>query len=289
LVFSAIQPMLSRSRALDQMKTLAGKIGEYRRGGAASLRFVSGLPFRFARIVHGAGDRDHARELIGRDCARFLDTCRVRVSVEGEVPEPGRGCIVCHNETSFVDVAAYFVGIWPHVDRVAGADFYGYFPFSKAAFQKAGIEIVARGNRKLTDLLLERMVSVVRQGERIGWGGEGRLSGWDGIGPFKVGASLIAIRAQAPVIPVVINGGHDAMPLGTFRARSGEVRIRFCDPLPTKGYAEADARAFADRLRDIIVHNYNDLSTRTARLAANATPVRSHRDRSAFQPPSDPG
>lgn len=56
------------------------------------------------------------------------------------------------------------------------------------------------------------MVTAVRQGERIGWGGEGRLSGRDGIGPLKVGASLIAIRAQAPVIPVVIHGGHDAMP-----------------------------------------------------------------------------
>jgi 1-acyl-sn-glycerol-3-phosphate acyltransferase len=271
------------------MKQLAGRIGEYRRGGAASLRFISGLPFRLARISHGPGDRDHARDLIGRHFARFLDTCRVRVSLEGRVPDPGEGCIVCHNETSFVDVAAYFVGIWPHVDRVAGADFYGYFPFSGAAFRKAGIEIVARGNRKLTDLLLERMVAAVRQGERIGWGGEGRLSGRDGIGPFKVGASLIAIRAQAPVIPVVIHGGHDAMPLGTFRARSGEVRIRFCDPVPTKGYTEADTRAFADRLREDIVRNYDDLSSRPGRLAANDTPVRSDRDRSAFQPPSDEG
>lgn len=250
---------------------------------------MTGLPFRLARIAHGAGDRDHARDVIGRHCARFLETCRVRVFVEGDVPEPGKGCIVCHNETSFIDVAAYFVGIWPHVDRVAGADFHGYFPFSKVAFQKAGIEIVARGNRKLTDLLLERMVTAARQGERIGWGGEGRLSGRDGIGPFKVGASLIAIRAQAPVFPVVIHGGHDAMPLGTVRARSGGVRIRFCDPVPTKGYAEADARAFADSLREIIEHNYNNLSTRTERLAANGIPVRSHRDRSAFQPPSDQG
>lgn len=271
------------------MRTLAGKIGEYRRGGAGSLRFISGLPFRLARIAHGAVDRHHARDLIGRHCARFLETCRVRVSVEGEVPEPGRGCIVCHNETSFIDVAAYFVGIWPNVDRVAGADFYGYFPFSKVAFQKAGIEIVARGNRKLTDLLLERMVFAVRQGERIGWGGEGRLSGQDGVGPFKVGASLIAIRAQAPVIPVAIHGGHGAMPLGTFRARSGEVRIRFCDPVPTTGYAETDTRAFADRLREEIVRNYNDLSTQAARIAANATPVRRDRDRSTLQPPSDQG
>ena len=264
-------------------------MGEYRRGGAASLRFVTGLPFRFARMAHKARDRDQARALLARHCARFLDTCRVSVSVEGAIPEPGQGCVVCHNETSFIDVAAYFVGIWPHVERVAAAEFYGHVPFSRAAFGKIGVETVARGNRTRTDLLLTRMVAAVRQGERIGWGGEGRLSGRDGVGPFKVGASLIAIRAQAPVIPVVIRGGHGAMPLGTVRARSGAVRIRFCDPVPTTGYIEADARAFADRLRQEIVRTYDDMSPQAPRKDAHAPPVRRDRDRSALQPPLDPG
>jgi 1-acyl-sn-glycerol-3-phosphate acyltransferase len=263
--FPFVQPMVSRSWGLDRMGTLAGNNGEYWRGGAASLRFVAGLPFRFARMAHRGRDRDQARLMLERHCARFLDTCRVSVSVEGAVPEPGQGCVVCHNETSFIDVAAYFVAIWPHVDRVAGAEFYGHVPFSGPAFRKIGVEMVARGNRTRTDLLLARMVTAVRQGERVGWSGEGRLSGQDGIGPFKVGASLIAIRAQAPVIPVVIHGGHGAMPLGTFRARSRTVRIRFSDPMPTAGYTEADARAFADRLRQEIVRTYDDMSRQAPR------------------------
>jgi 1-acyl-sn-glycerol-3-phosphate acyltransferase len=264
-------------------------IGDYRRGGAALLRFMTGLPLRYAQMAHRTRDRDQARLMLQQYGARFLDTCRVGVSVEGRVPEPGEGCVVCHNETSFIDVAAYFVCVWPHVDRVAGAEFYGYVPFSGAAFRKIGVEMVARGNRTRTDLLLTRMATAVRQGERIGWGGEGRLSGQDGVGPFKVGASLIAIRAQAPVIPVVIHGGHEAMPLGTFRARSGTVRIRFCDPVPTKGHTEADARAFADRLRQEIVRTYDNMSPQAQRTAANAPPVRRDRDRSALRPPSDPG
>ena len=119
-----------------------------------------------------------------------------------------------------------------------------------------------RGNRKTTDPLVERMVSIVKKGGRVGWGAEGKLSGTDGIGPFKVGGSLIAIRAQVPVVPVIIHGGHHAMPLGTFRAHSGEIRIRFCEPVSTKGYAVADARAFADGLEADFVRNYNELSVR---------------------------
>ena len=244
------------------MKNVLRGIEENWRGGLASLGLLVGAPIMFAQVALRAKDREDAHDLIAGRFSRFLDACRISVSVEGELPELGTGCVVCHNETSFVDVAAYFVAIWPSVDRLTGADLYGYIPFSRMACRKVAIEMVPRGNRKGTDALLTRMVAAVKQGERVGWGGEGRLSGKDGVGRFKVGGSLIAIRAQAPVIPVVIHGGHDAMPLGTVRARPGEVRIRFCEPVPTSGYAEADARSFADKLQAETVRNYDDLSER---------------------------
>ncbi len=233
---------------------------EYWRGIRASLGFLLGVPFVNARIVLGAKGRDAARDLLARHFARFLVTCDVSVSVEGDMPAPGTGCILCYNETSFVDVAAYCSTLWPHVDWAAAADLYAYLPFARAACRRAAIELVPRGNRQGTDLLLERMVAAVGQGARVAWGGEGRLHGKDGIGRFKVGASLIAIRAQAPVIPVVFCGGHRAMPLGSVRARAGEVRIRFCAPVPTAGLTEADAREFTDRLQAEFVRNYNEMA-----------------------------
>ena len=234
----------------------------YWRGGRASLRFLGGAPYVLGKIARTDAGYDHARNLLIDHFSRFLETCRIRVSVEGEVPEFGKGCVICHNESSFADIAAYFIGVWPNVDRLAGADIYRHLPFARAACRRVNLDLIARGNRKATDPLVESMVSTVKQGGRVGWGAEGRLSGTDGIAPFKVGGSLIAIRAQAPVVPVIIHGGHHAMPLGTFRARSGEIRIRFCEPVPTKGYAEEDARAFAGRLRADFVKNYNDLSVR---------------------------
>lgn len=242
------------------MRNHAIAFGGFWRGGSASLRFLVGAPVAFAQVARTAATSDHARQPLERHFSMFLRTCRINVSVEGKVPEAGKGCVVSHNETSFADVAAYFVAIWPHIDRLAGADIYGYFPFARAACRRVDIELVARGNRKATDPLVARMVSAVMEGGRVGWGAEGRLSGKDGIGPFKVGASLIAIRAQSPVVPVVIHGGHDAMPLGSIRARSGEIRVRFCEPVPTKGLVEADARAFSERLRADFVRNYRELA-----------------------------
>jgi 1-acyl-sn-glycerol-3-phosphate acyltransferase len=237
-------------------------IAENWRGGHASLQFLFGAPVAFGRVALGAKCGEEARAPIASLFSKFMKTCQFEVLVEGDVPPPGTGCVLCHNETSFADVAAYFVAIWPHVDLLTGADLYGYIPFARRACQKVGIEMVARGKRSATDLLVDRMVAAVENGDRVGWGGEGRLSGMDGVGRFKVGGSLIAIRAKAPVVPVVIHGGHHAMPLGTICAQPGEIRVRFCTPVPTDGYAETDAREFADKLQAIISQNYIEMSKR---------------------------
>jgi 1-acyl-sn-glycerol-3-phosphate acyltransferase len=111
---------------------------------------------------------------------------------------------------------------------------------------------------------MDRMVAAVTAGERLAWGGEGRISGRDGVARFKLGASLIAIRAKAPVIPVVFCGGHRLLPFGSVRARPGRIRVRFGAPIPTSGLTEDDARALADRTQAIVEGMYADLQRESA-------------------------
>ena len=240
------------------------KISETWRGARASLAWMFGAPIVNARIALSSNDEKQSRALMARHFARFLETCRISVEIDGEPPSPGTGCVVSYNETSFADVAAYGASLWDHIDRAAAADLYTYFPFGRSAARKAGIEMIARGNRQATDRLLEKMVAAVKRGERLAWGGEGRLQGFDGVGKFKVGGSLIAIRAQAPVIPLVFHGGHRAMPLGSVRARPGKIRIRFGAPIPTAGLNEEAARSFADHVRQVTVGIYAELKRASA-------------------------
>ncbi len=247
-------------KALGHMTHALKSIEENWRGGKASLRFLLGAPAALGRIARGAQVGRQARAPLENLFATYLEDCRFEVAVEGDIPAEGTGCVLSHNETSFADLAAYFVAIWPHVDRLAGADVYRHLPFARKACAKIDIELVARGNRKSTDPLVDRMVAAAQAGKRVGWGGEGRLSGCDGVGRFKVGGSLIAIRANAPVVPVVIHGGHHAMRLGTVRARPSQIRVRFCKPVSTEAYKEADARDLADELQRVVSENYAALS-----------------------------
>lgn len=238
------------------MAGIQQQTGSTLRGGIASAAFLMGLPIVSARIAFGRMDRNAACAAIAGHFGRFLTRCGARVIVEGDVPQADGGYVLCYNESSFVDVAAFCEVMWPYIDRAAAADLYAYIPFGRRMARKAGIEMVPRGNRAGTERLMAEVVARVRAGERQAWGGEGRIVGMDGIGRFKIGASLIAIRAQVPVIPVTFCGGHQIMPFGGVRARPGVVRVHFGAPVPTSGLTEEDARALADRLQAVIAGRY---------------------------------
>jgi 1-acyl-sn-glycerol-3-phosphate acyltransferase len=237
---------------------------ETARGLSACAMWLLGTPLVNARVAVGARNKQDARAIYARHCQRFLDTCHIKVELDGEPPPSGRGCVLCHNESSFPDLMAYMVTVLNHVDRVAAAELYRYFPFARGAFARIDFEMVRRGNRAATDELISKVIERVREGERVAWGGEGGLSGTDGIRRFKIGASLIAIRAGVPVVPIAIHGGHHTMPMRSVRARSGTIRIRFGNPIATMGLNEEDARDLADRLHSCVSGMYSDLAKRTS-------------------------
>lgn len=231
------------------------------RGGCAQLRWLLGTPLANLRVLATASDRRQAQEIVMQRSQRALATCRITVEVSGIPPLPGTGCVVVYNETSFADVFAFSAIMWQHIDRAAAADVYAWIPFARAASRRAGIALVPRGDRAGTDRLLTEMVEAAKAGERVAWGGEGRLSGRDTVLRFKVGASLIAIRAGVPLVPVTFHGGHQAIPLGSLRARPAVIRVRFAPPLSTAGLGEDAARELSDRAQAVVIATYAELAS----------------------------
>ncbi len=232
---------------------------EKTRGYYAILRWFVGVPLMGLRMQYQARDKAAALAMVARQSERFLRTCRINVSVAGDIPPPGNPCVVCYNETSIADVFVLTANLLHIVDRVAAADLYGKMPFMGKACEKIDFEMVPRGNRAKTDLLVDKVVAAVKGGDRLAWGGEGRLSGLDGVSRFKIGAGLIAIRAGVPIVPVAVFGGHQCLPLGSFRARPGQVSIQIGTPISTKGLTVDDARDLVDRVQAVVAGMYADL------------------------------
>ena len=152
--------------------------------------------------------------------------------------------------------------MWRHQERGSAADVFAYIPTVRAACVYTGIALVPRGSRQKAEPVITELVEAAKAGERVSWGGEGGFSGFDGVKRFKVGSSVIAIRAQVPLVPVAFQGGFQAMSPRTLRARAGSVlRVRFGAPLSTQGLTEDSARELADRAQAAVSAMYAELGS----------------------------
>lgn len=76
------------------------------------------------------------------------------------------------------------------------------------------------------------------------------------VGPFKRGAFQLAVRAQAPVCPLVISGAFELLHRTEWLPRPGVIRLRRLPPVATTGLSERDSAALAERVRGEIVRAY---------------------------------
>ena len=58
--------------------------------------------------------------------------------------------------------------------------------------------------------------------------------------PFKKGGFIMAIKAQAPIVPVAVSGGRSAMQKGSWFVRPVMVDVRIGDPVETAGLSLDD-------------------------------------------------
>ena len=58
--------------------------------------------------------------------------------------------------------------------------------------------------------------------------------------PFKKGGFIMALKAQAPVVPVAVQGGRDAMRKGSFVINPVTIEVRIGEPVETQGMTLAD-------------------------------------------------
>ena len=87
---------------------------------------------------------------------------------------------------------------------------------------------------------IERAAESIRAGNSFLIFPEGTRSRSSDLLPFKKGGFIMAIKAQAPIVPVAISGGRDAMRKGSWFVRPVLCRIRIGEPFETAGTSVDD-------------------------------------------------
>jgi 1-acyl-sn-glycerol-3-phosphate acyltransferase len=122
-------------------------------------------------------------------------------------------------------------------------------PVLVRAFDLAGFVPLQRGNREQSLPAIEGAAQALREGNSFLIFPEGTRSRTGELLPFKKGGFIMAVQAQAPIVPVAISGAREAMRKGSPWIRPVTVTVRFGPPIETAGLTIDDRDELVGRVR----------------------------------------
>jgi 1-acyl-sn-glycerol-3-phosphate acyltransferase len=183
---------------------------------------------------------------IGVGLALGLAGIRYRVRGREHIPA-NRAVVFCSNHESNVDPPVLFQALHKRLHVLFKAELTK-LPVLGAVMVAGGFVPVERHRREASMASIERAAASIRDGNSFLIFPEGTRSRTAEMLPFKKGGFIMAIKAQAPIVPVAVSGGRAAMRKGSWLVRPVMVDVRIGPPVETTGLSVDDR----DQLIEIV-------------------------------------
>lgn len=226
------------------------------------LSIVLGSAAIVAGLFDRSGDSSHR---IGSLWGRWLCNLNgIGVAVQGlEHIDRSRAQIFIANHQSFFDIFA-LSGFLPVQMRWVAKSSLFNIPFLGWAMKSAGYVSVDRGDRKKAYQAFMNTIEKLKEGASVVIFPEGTRSEDGTIGPFKKGSHLLAVRSQAPMVPVTILGSGSIIKKGSGVIRPHPIRIFLAPPILLDQNPDAREEDILNQIRDTIRQTYEEnLETRS--------------------------
>jgi len=178
-----------------------------------------------------------------------LWTCGVEIEVYGRknIPRDGAFLIMSTHKSHF-DILVLIKEI-PRQFRIVAKESLFKIPVFGWAMTVAGYVKVDRADRKQAFASLDKAADNVRAGMPLLIFPEGTRSQDGSLGPFKKGGFVLAIKAGAPLVPVVVDGTYAILPKSTWRIKPGRVKATFGEPIDATAYSVENKEELIEDVR----------------------------------------
>ena len=210
---------------------------------AGPIGLLIGVPLKNKGILYFLG---HG----GVGLALALAGIRYRVHGREHLP-PGRAVVFCSNHESNVDPPVLFQALHRRLHVLFKAELKKV-PILGKVMVAGGFVPVERERKEASMASIDMAAGSIRAGNTFLIFPEGTRSRTTELLPFKKGGFIMAIKAQAPIVPVAVSGGREAMHKGSWLVRPVMVTVRIGQPVETAGYSLDDRDTLIEIVRERI-------------------------------------
>ena len=210
-----------------------------------------GPPFLLIALLFGQVALLYRVGHLGVRLGLLLSGITIQVEGAGHI-ERRRAAVYAVNHTSNVEPPIIFDTLQPLFPRlrILYKAELRKLPILVRAFDLAGFIPLERGNPEQSLPAIDRAAEALRAGHSFLIFPEGTRSRTGALLPFKKGGFIMAIKAQAPVVPIGISGARNAMRKGSPVIYPVTVRVRIGEPVETAGMTLDDRDRLVSTVRD---------------------------------------
>jgi 1-acyl-sn-glycerol-3-phosphate acyltransferase len=207
---------------------------------------IVGPPAMLLAIAFGWKDLLYVLGHAGVRLGLTLAGISFRVAGREHIPL-GRAAVYCSNHQSNVDPPVVFEALHPRMHILYKQEIDA-IPVLARAFRLGGFIPIDRRNKESAMQSIDAGAQSIRAGNSFLIFPEGTRSKTGELLPFKRGGFIMAIKAQAPIVPVAVQGGRAAMRKGSWIIRPVTVSVRVGAPVETTGLTPDDRVSLIDRV-----------------------------------------
>jgi len=216
-------------------------------------------------LVDKKGNAQHRIARVwARACVYFSGS---RLSVRGvENLRKHPVAVFASNHTSYMDTPVVFAAL-PMQFRILAKKELWPIPFIGWYLGRSGQIPIDTANPRATLSSLGVGAKALRSGMPLFVFPEGGRTATGQLKPFLSGAAYLAIRAQAPLVPIALTGVYDLLPIHTRHFYPGHLTLTVGEPIETVGMTVRQTDELTARLRVAIEGLLSPVSQEAATAA----------------------
>jgi 1-acyl-sn-glycerol-3-phosphate acyltransferase len=190
---------------------------------------------------------------LARFCIRIAGwICGIRITIQGrEKIAPGTTYVFLSNHQGNLDGPVLVHSIPRDLKALIKIEMMR-LPVLSLVLKQLHYVPIERTNPKKAHTGIDLGAKMLTEGKSFFAFPEGTRSRDGNLGEFKKGVFIMAIKAQAPIMPVTIIGSAQIQPPGSYAVKPGNIKVIFHDAVPTAAMGLEDRNRLVQLTRDAI-------------------------------------